>query len=47
MDEVDKIKLNEKVLTIDEFEQEKLRLQEKHIKLVEVNKNEYKTRLED
>jgi len=45
MDE--KIILNGKEMTLEEFEKEKKALSEKHIKLVEVSKGEYKTRLED
>lgn len=41
------IELNGKQLTLEEFEQEKKKLQEHHMKLVEVSKNVYKTRLED
>lgn len=43
----DTIELNGKQLTLDEFEKEKTRLTEQKIKLVEVTKNVYKTRLED
>lgn len=47
MDEERKIKLNEKVLTVAEFEEEKKRLEEKKVQLVEVSPDTYKTRLLD
>jgi hypothetical protein len=43
----DLIELNGKQLTKEEFEEEKKRIQEQHMKLVEVTDNVYKTRLED
>lgn len=48
MEEIqEKYIINGKELTLEEFNQEKNKLLEKKIKLVEVSKNEYKTRLED
>ncbi len=47
MNEEKKIELNGKTLTVEEFEAEKLRISEQHMKLVEVANNVYKTRLED
>ena len=41
------IELNGKQLTQEEFEEEKKKLQEQNMKLVEVSNNVYKTRLED
>jgi len=43
----DLIELNGKQLTVEEFEEEKKRIQEQHMKLVEVTDKVYKTRLED
>lgn len=43
----DTIELNGKQLTLDEFEKEKTRLAEQKMKLIEVAKGVYKTRLED
>lgn len=46
--EEEKIILNGKEITLQEFEEEKKRIESgKGIKLVEVTKNEYKTRLLD
>jgi hypothetical protein len=46
--EEEKIILNGKEVTLQEFEEEKKRIESgKGIKLVEVTKNEYKTRLLD
>ena len=42
-----KINLNGKELTVEQFEEEKKRLTEKKVKIVEVATNTYKTRLTD
>ena len=42
-----KINLNGKKLTVEQFEEEKKRLTEKKVKIVEVATNTYKTRLTD
>lgn len=43
----DTIELNGKQLTIEQFEEEKKKLQEQNIKIVEIKNNIYRTRLED
>lgn len=42
-----KVFFNGKEMSLQEFEQEKALLAEKNMKLVEVAKDQYKTRLED
>lgn len=42
-----KIILNGKEMSKEEFEQEKKKLTEKKVKIVEVSPNNYKTKLED
>ncbi len=46
-DIVDVIELNGQKLTYEQFEQEKKILEQKKMKLVEISRNVYKTRLED
>lgn len=45
--EDDKIVFNGKEISKEQFEQEKRKLEEKKMKLVEISPNNYKTRLED
>lgn len=48
MEEIkEKVSLNGKEMTKEEFEEEKKRLQEKKIQIVETENGVYKTRLQD